>query len=63
MIPRKIIENLVDNYVYVYVNRVAKEFAGTIKSINESDILVLEDKNNNLNFIPISEIIVITERR
>ena len=63
MIPRKIFENLVNNEVYVYVKRVGKEFAGIVKSINECDILVVEDKNNNLSYIPISEVIVITERR
>ncbi|MFX1378208.1 MAG: hypothetical protein ACFFA4_03870 [Promethearchaeota archaeon] len=63
MIPRKIIEGLVDNYVYVYIKNLGKEFAGKINSITDSDIVVLEDKNENLSYIPISEITVITERR
>ncbi|MFX1476994.1 MAG: hypothetical protein ACFFCI_02570 [Promethearchaeota archaeon] len=63
MIPRKIVENLVGNYVYIYVKNLTKEFAGKIDSVSDADIVVLEDKNNNLVIIPISEISVITERR
>ncbi|MFW9828153.1 MAG: hypothetical protein ACFFEY_11200 [Candidatus Thorarchaeota archaeon] len=63
MIPRKIIEDLVDNYVYIYIKNVTREFAGIVKSINESDIVVIADKNENLSYIPLSEISVITERR
>lgn len=63
MIPRKIIEDLVDVFVYVYIKGFSKEFAGKINSITESDIVILEDKNENLSYIPLSEIKVITERR
>jgi len=42
---------------------VNKDFAGKIISITEADIIVLEDKNINLIYIPVSEISVITERR
>jgi hypothetical protein len=63
MIPRKIIDDLVDNYVYIYIKNVSREFAGIIKSITDSDIVVLADKNENLSYIPLSEISVITERR
>ncbi|MFW9772624.1 MAG: hypothetical protein ACFFFB_09775 [Candidatus Heimdallarchaeota archaeon] len=63
MIPRKIVENLVGTYVYIYIKNLAKEFAGNINSVTDADIVVLEDKNNNLVNIPISEITVITERR
>ncbi|MFX1573303.1 MAG: hypothetical protein ACFFB0_11190 [Promethearchaeota archaeon] len=63
MIPKKVIENLINNYIYVYVKNINKEFAGKIISITDADVLVLEDKNNNLVNIPISEISVITERR
>jgi len=63
MIPRKTVENLVDNMVYVYIKNISKEFAGKINSINDFDILLLEDKNENISYIPISEISVITERR
>ncbi|MFX0021815.1 MAG: hypothetical protein ACFE9S_05780 [Candidatus Hermodarchaeota archaeon] len=63
MIPRKIIEGLIDIYVYVYTKNISKEFAGKINSITDSDIVIIEDKNENLSYIPLSEIRVITERR
>jgi len=63
MIPKKVIENLVENDVYIYVKNVNKEFAGKINAVTDADIVVLEDKNSNLVNIPISEISVITERR
>ena len=66
MIPKMIIESLIDNFVYIYIKDISKEFAGKLQSIKEElggDILVLEDKNNNLVYIPASEIAVITERR
>ncbi|MFX1592814.1 MAG: hypothetical protein ACFFB6_08105 [Promethearchaeota archaeon] len=63
MIPKKIVENIVNNDVYIYIKNVNKEFAGKIISITDADIIVLEDKNQNLSYIPISEISVITERR
>ncbi|MFX0002438.1 MAG: hypothetical protein ACFFAA_11145 [Promethearchaeota archaeon] len=40
-----------------------KEFAGKINSITESDIILLEDKNENINYIPLSEVRVITDRK
>ena len=63
MIPKKIVENLVNNDVYIYIKNVNKDFAGKIISISEADIIVLEDKNNNISYIPITEINIITERR
>jgi len=66
MIPKTIIEGLIENYVYIYIKNISKEFAGKLLSIKEElggDILVLEDKNINLIYIPISEVTVITERR
>ncbi|MFX1279716.1 MAG: hypothetical protein ACFFA3_09890 [Promethearchaeota archaeon] len=63
MIPRKLVEGLVDNYAYIYIKNISKEFAGKINSINDFDIIMLEDKNSNISYIPLSEIIVITERR
>ncbi|MFX0081992.1 MAG: hypothetical protein ACFE94_09590 [Candidatus Hodarchaeota archaeon] len=63
MIPRKIFDDLIDNFVYIYIKEIGKEFTGRIKSINEFDIVLLEDKNENISYIPISEISVITERR
>ncbi|MFW9819479.1 MAG: hypothetical protein ACFFE5_07700 [Candidatus Thorarchaeota archaeon] len=66
MVPKTIIEGLIENFVYIYCKDVQKEFAGKLLSIKEvlgGDILLLEDKNNNIIYIPISEVIVITERR
>ena len=63
MMLTKIIEKLIGTYVYIYVNNISKEFAGKIDSVIDNEILVVEDKNNNLINIPISEISVITERR
>ena len=66
MIPKTIIEGLIENDIYVYIKNISKEFAGKLLSIKEElggDILVLEDKNINLIYIPISEVTVITERR
>ncbi|MFX1399491.1 MAG: hypothetical protein ACFFAS_20895 [Promethearchaeota archaeon] len=63
MFPKKIIENLVGNDVYVYIRGIDVEFAGIIKVITEDDILILQDSKNNNIHIPISLIDVLTERR
>ena len=63
MIPKDIIKKLVNNGVYIFIKGINKEFAGIIKSITEDDIVILEDPKNNLTYIPISIIDVITERR
>jgi hypothetical protein len=63
MIPRKTFEGLIDNFVYIYIKNLGKEFSGKINSITDWDMVVLVDKNENLSYIPISEITVITERR
>ena len=63
MIPKNLIEKLVDNGVYVYIRGINIEFAGVVKSITEDDVVVLEDNKNNLINIPLSLIDVITERR
>ncbi len=63
MIPKKIIEKLVGNGVYVYIRGIDVEFAGVIKSITEDDVLILQDSKNNNIHIPISLIDVLTERR
>jgi len=67
MIPKTIIEGLIENYVYIYIKNISKEFTGKIVSITPypaaEDIIVLEDKNNNIIYIPMSEVTVITERR
>ena len=63
MIPIKSIEKLVDNAVYIYSKDVSKEFGGILKEISDHDIVKLEDKNNNSIHLPLSEIVVITERQ
>ena len=63
MIPKNLIEKLVNNGVYVYIRGINIEFAGVIKSITEDDVVVLEDNKNNLIHIPLSLIDVVTERR
>ena len=63
MISKEVIEKIVGNHVYVYVKYINREFGGVLKSIINDDMVIVEDKNNNLNYIPISEISVITERR
>ncbi len=67
MIPITIIEGLIENDVYIYIKNISKEFTGKIVSITPytaaEDIIVLEDKNDNIIYIPMSEVTVITERR
>lgn len=63
MIPKEIIEKLVNNGVYIFIKGISKEFAGIIKSITEDEIVILEDPKNNITYIPLSIIDVITERR
>lgn len=63
MIPKNLIEKLVNNGVYVYIRGINVEFAGVVKSITEDDVVILEDNKNNLIHIPLSLIDVITERR
>jgi ribosome maturation factor RimP len=63
MIPKSLFERLINNFVYIYVSNSAREFGGKLISLTENDIIVLEDKNNNLVYIPRSEINAITERR
>ncbi len=63
MIPKSLIEKLVQKEVYIYVRNQSREFAGIIQSIADEEVIVLENKYNNLVYIPISEVDVITERR
>ena len=63
MIPKDIIKKLVNNGVYIFIKGINKEFAGIIKSITEDEIVILEDPRNNITYIPLSIIDVITERR
>lgn len=63
MIPKSLIEKLIEKEVYIYVKNQSREFAGIIQSITDDEVIVLENKYNNLVYIPISEVDVITERR
>ena len=63
MIPKNLIEKLVNVGVYVYIRGIDIEFAGVVKSITEDDVVTLEDNKNNLIHIPLSLIDVVTERR
>ncbi len=63
MIPKEIVEKLIGNGVYIYIKGITKEFGGIVESITPDNILVLKDKNNNLSYIPLAEIDIITERR
>ncbi|MFX0041818.1 MAG: hypothetical protein ACFE8L_02800 [Candidatus Hodarchaeota archaeon] len=63
MIPKSLIEKLVQKEVYIYVKNQSREFAGIIQSIIDEEVIVLENKYNNLVYIPMSEVDVITERR
>lgn len=63
MIPKSRIESLIDSYAYIYVKNISKKFGGKIKFINENDIIAIEDKNNNISYIPRSEVQVLTDRQ
>ena len=63
MIPKEIVKKLVGDGVYIYIKGITKEFGGIVESITSDEILVLKDKNNNLSYIPLTEIDIITERR
>ena len=63
MIPKKLIEKLIDNDIYIYVREINEKFSGKLIQITEDDLLVVEDKYNNVIYIPLSEIVVLTERR
>ena len=63
MIPKEIVEKLVGNGVYIYIKGITKEFGGIVESITSEGVLILKDKNNNLSYIPLDEIDIITERR
>ena len=63
MVLKEITKKLVNCVVYIYIKGIDKEFAGIIESITPDNILVLKDKNDNLSYIPLAEIAVITERR
>ncbi|TXT60841.1 MAG: hypothetical protein BAJALOKI3v1_860010 [Promethearchaeota archaeon] len=63
MIPKKLLNELIDVDVYIYIKNISEKFSGTLTRITEDDLVVLKDKYNNSTYIPISEIDVLTERR
>ena len=63
MIPKEICQNFINDFVYIYIKGIKKEFAGIVESITPDNILILKDKNDNLSYIPLAEIDIITERR
>jgi hypothetical protein len=63
MIPKEIVQKLVGEYIYIYIKGIENNFAGILESITPDNILVVKDKNNNLSYIPLVEINIITERR
>lgn len=63
MVIKEISKKLVNCAVYIYIKGINKEFAGIIESITSDNILVLKDKNDNLSYIPLDAIDIITERR
>jgi len=63
MIPKKLIEGLVGNNVYIYIKDIDREFGGILDSFTADNIIVLKDKYNNLIHIPIDIVDVVTERR
>jgi len=63
MIPKEIVQNLINDFVYIYIKGINEKFAGILESITPDNILVIKDKNDNLSYIPLAEIDIITERR
>jgi len=63
MIPKKLIEGLVGNNVYIYIKGIDREFGGILDSFTTDNIIVLKDKYNNLIHIPLDIVDVVTERR
>ena len=63
MIPKSLVERLIKTDVYIYPRTVDREFGGVLDSITEDNIVILKDKYNNLIYIPLDIIEIITERR
>ncbi|MFW9780656.1 MAG: hypothetical protein ACFFFB_00015 [Candidatus Heimdallarchaeota archaeon] len=63
MIPKSLVERLVEIDVYIYIKHIEREFGGILDSITDENIVILKDKYNNLIYIPLEIIDVITERR
>jgi len=63
MVPKSLIENLLNKEVYIYIKHGNREFGGIIQSIIDDEVVMLKDKDNNLVYVLISEINVIIECR
>lgn len=63
MIPKSVFEKLIDVNVYIHIREVNEKFSGKLMEITDDDLLLLEDKYNNITYIPISDVCVVTERR
>lgn len=51
-----------NNNVYIYVRNIDREFSGVLEDITSDNIVILQDKYNNLIHIPVDLIDIITER-
>lgn len=63
MIPKSVFEKLIDVNLYIHIREVNEKFSGKLMEITDDDLLLLEDKYNNITYIPISDVCVVTERR
>lgn len=63
MFPKSLIEKFVHNNVYIYIRNIDREFSGVLEEITSDDIIVLKDKYNNLIYIPLDLIDIVTERQ
>ena len=63
MIPKSVYEKLVDNDVYIHIKDLSEKFSGKLVEITSDNLVMLEDKYNNISYNSIDDICVITERR
>ncbi len=63
MIPKSIIEKLIDGDVHIFVKGINEKFSGNLIELTSDDLLMVKDKYNNISYIPLSEVSVITERQ
>ena len=63
MIPKSIIEKFIDIDVYIFVKGINEKFSGNLIELANDDVLRIKDKYYNVTYIPLSEVIVITERQ
>ncbi len=63
MIPKSVFEKLVNLDVYIHIKDLNEKFSGKLVEITTDNLLMIEDKYNNISYISIDDICVITERR